>query len=82
MCGSGNVRGHKRVLAPKAPSLVFQVRKFLVGVPSFWDVFSGHALVEILSFLRIFHMNCVPSFGMFVVGVPLWKFCLLDGFSL
>ena len=85
MCGTGNVRLHKRALAPEAPLLVFQVRKFLVGVPSFgmfqwachcgnsvfftdflyelcalfWDVFGGHALMEILSFGQIFYINFV-----------------------
>ena len=60
VCGTGNVREDKRVLAPRAPFIYgilglknfsgrasFLFRKFLVGAPSFLVIFlyfSGRAL--------------------------------------
>ena len=69
-------------LPPKPPYFGVSGLKIFSGHALFLGYFSGHALVEILSFLRIFFMNCMSCFGVFLVGVPLWKFCLLNGFSL
>jgi hypothetical protein len=67
---------------PQSPLIGVLGSKVFSGRALFLGYSSGHALVEILSSVRIFFVNCMPCFGVFLVGVPLWKFCLLNGFSL
>ena len=70
VCGTGNVRVFKRVLAPRAPFYLWYLRleKFWWARPLFW--FENFWWVRPLFWLFFFILVGVPSLGWKKINVP------------